>query len=81
MCGSCGVWKLRCVGVRVCGGCDVCGHILGELWGVYKLNFHSKPEIFWFPFPILANLTLEFSYDQTNDPGTLRIVLKDAYLC
>ena len=69
------------MGVRVFGGRNVYGHILGELWGVNKLNFHSKPEIFCFPFPVFANLTLEFCYDQTNDPGALRIVLKDAYMC
>ena len=69
------------MGVAVCGGCNVYGHVLGELWGVYKLNFHSKPEIFCFHFCIFANLTLEFCYNQTDDPGTLRIVLKDAYLC
>ena len=79
-CGDHGVWGLGCVGIGVCGGWDVYGHILGELWGVYKLIFCLKPEIFCFPFPIFANLTLEFCYDQTNDPGTLRIVLKDAYL-
>ena len=81
MCGGCGVWGLRYVEVGLCGGFNVNGHILGALWGVYELNFHSKPEIFCFPFPVFANLTLEFCYDQTNDPGTLRIVLKDAYLC
>ena len=81
VCGGCNVWGLQCVGVRVCGGCDVYGHILGEFWGVFKLDFHSKPEIFSFPFPVFANLTLEFCYDQTNDPGTLQIVLKDVYLC
>ena len=79
--GGCVVWELRCVGVALYRGCNVYGHILGEFWGVYKLNFHSIPEIFCFPFPVFANLTLEFCYDQTNDPGTLRIVLKDAYLC
>ena len=66
--------------VAVCWGCNVYGHVLGELWGVYKHNFHSKPEIFSFPFCVFANLSLEFCYNQTDDPGTLQIVLKDAYL-
>ena len=75
------MWGLQSVGIAVCGGCNVYGHILGELWGAYKLNFNSKSGIFCFPFWIFANLTLKFCYDQTDDPGNLRIVRKDAYLC
>ena len=70
------VWGLECVGV---------GMFMVTFWvscGVCISSFFcSKPEIFCFPFPVFANLTLEFCYDQTNDPGTLRIVLKDAYMC
>ena len=86
-CGVCRLWSVGVVvcGVAVCGGYSVWGFNcvwshFGELWGVYKLNFHSKSKIFCFLFCNFANLTLEFCYDQTNDPRTLRIVLKDAYL-
>ena len=68
------MWGSQSVGVVVCKV---------TFWVSYgaKLNFHSKPEIFYFHFLVFSNLTLEFCYDQINDPGTLQIVLKDAYLC
>ena len=74
-CGGCGVWGLQCVGVALCGGC-----ILYIFLGAHKFNFYPKPEILNFHFCVFAILTLEFCYYQSGDPGTLRIVLKDAYL-
>ena len=79
VCGGCGVGGLGCVVVAMC--MVIFWVSYGVCISSYKLNFHSKPEIFCFPLPVFANLTLEFCYDQTNDPGTLRIVLKDAYMC
>ena len=86
MCGSNEVCELRVV-CSVCGLCVVCeacnlGVAVCGSCGVWRLLcVRVAVLILRFFFCIFANLTLEFCYQQTSDPGTLQMVLKAAYLC